>query len=100
MFYISMLVAFACEIPYLATRRFSLASLDLSRILIIATMLLACAPKHSPFVNTFVTLVLDEPTASKVALGTLSCDVRYVDSITGPLAIVLVDTYEGILLAL
>jgi hypothetical protein len=63
-------------------------------------MLLACAPEHSPFVNTFVTLVLDEPTMSKVALGTLPCDVCHVDSITGPLAIVLVDTNEGILLAL
>lgn len=62
-------------------------------------MLLACVPKHSSFVNAFVTVVLDEPTVSKVAFGTLTCDVRHVDSITGPLAIVLVDTNEGIFLA-
>lgn len=96
MFYISTLVAFTCEVLYLAARRLS-HSLT---FLVIASMLLACAPRHSSFVNAFVTVVLDEPTVSKVACGTLTCDVRHVDSIMGPLATVLVDTNEGILLAL
>lgn len=76
-FILPRLVAFACEFLCLAATRLPLASLDPSRILVIANMLLTCAPKHYHCVNTFVIVVLDKPTVSKVALETLSCDVRH-----------------------
>lgn len=94
--HISMPVVFACKIVYLATRRLSLASLDPSRILVTTGMFFVCTPKHWYFVNTLVIVGIDGLAMSKVAHGTLSCDVRIVDSIMGPLTVVLVNTCEGI----
>lgn len=61
-------VAFAWLILCLATNRLSLASLETSKILVIATMLLAWDIKRFPLVNGLE----PPPTFSKLALGTFS----------------------------